>query len=555
MTDDLSPLYDEDFTPYAGFSDFISTPVFTTLLHVRNKIVLLVTGNRFGKTKYFTRLISYRIMGMSRYPEHNILLEDKCRIIRLAAQLLPEDKKNEVRNTIYPMLKAQLPSNLIVKDITMRSPVLTVSPLHGGPPIQLEFVSYGQVAQTQAGVDRRLIYADEVAPYAFYEESMPRLATTNGQFMVGMTPVEAGWMHTELYERAKVYIRTPKVRAFMEHHLNQKVPQVERTDSKSDICVIQAASDDNPVFSVMVRQKKRDIKAGKLSKEDFPYETVSEYLDSVFMYDDDDTVAMRRYGLFRQITGAVFKQFQWQTHVVSAQRYFPTGEIPRIWKHARLIDYHQSVPWAIIWIALSPDDEAFVYEEMNPDPHNWTTLGICKEMAKVSRDYKFTFNLIDKLAAHKQVNTNTSCMEDMNRIFSEMRREGLGTGGYWEEWDDRGTKGQDKIRERLINSRICGKPFNNLQKIDGKEQRLPTLWILDNCKQTALSLKNWKMEEWLSRESIITKDPKDKPEMKWSHFCKSLECCVKDSRFRARPYEYGSHREEFFKQRYFKGQR
>jgi hypothetical protein len=220
-----------------------------------------------------------------------------------------------------------------------------------------------------------------------------------------------------------------------------------------------------------------------------------------------------------------------------------------------MIDYHMSVPWAITWIALSPDDEAFVYEEFNPDPHDWTTLGICKEIATRSRDYKYSINLIDQLACTKQVNTNTSTLEDMNQIFLEMKRSGFGTGGYWEFWDDRGTKGQDKVRERLINSRICGRPFNNNQKVNGKEERLPTLWIMDNCRQVASSLKNWKMETWVDRDAIITKDPKDKTEMKWSHFNMCLEAIFKDSRFRARPYEYSNQREEFFKKRYFQGAR
>ncbi len=40
---------DIDFTPYEGFASFISTPVFSTLLNVKNSVVFLVTGNRFGK--------------------------------------------------------------------------------------------------------------------------------------------------------------------------------------------------------------------------------------------------------------------------------------------------------------------------------------------------------------------------------------------------------------------------------------------------------------------------------------------------------------------------
>ena len=556
----IEQLDEIDWSPYVGFADFIDNDVFQTLLNLRNKIVLFVTGNRFGKTKSLCRAMVYRGMGLSPIAEHNIKPEDKCRVIRFASEIMPEDKDHEVKNTVYPFLKSQLPGTMLIKDITARSPVMTFRPMLGGKPAQFEFTSYGQSTQAQAGSERRVIVPDEVCPYDYYEESMPRLATTNGQFMVGCTPVEAGWMYTEIYERARMYVRTPAIREFLLKQYGQKVKQVEKTDSKSDICVLQAATDDNPIWELMIQKKKQEIKEGIIKLEDFPYDTVSQYLDSVFMYDDPDTVAMRRYGVFRQITGAVHKEFQWTIHVIDGNKYFPQG-IDRKWKFARAIDYHQSVPWAIIWIALSPDNEAFVWDEMNPDPgHEYTTLGICQEMMNERTDrpnYSYRINLIDKLASTKQVNTNTSTTEDMNRIFREWGRLSFDKDTVWESWDDKSKKGTDKVRERLINSKICGRPFNNLQKIDGVEKRIPTLWIFDNCRQVALSLKNWKCEEWLDRSSVVTKDPKDKFEQKWSHFNQCLEAVFKDSRFRPpNTNDYANYREERFAQHnYFHGVR
>jgi len=550
---------DIDFTPYIGLADYIPNVVFSTLLDVRNKIVLVVTGNRFGKTRSISRLMVYRACGLSKYADHNIKPEDKCRVIRFGAELLPEDKDNEVKNTVYPQLKYQLPSTMMRKDITARVPVITYQPMLGGSPAQFEFTSYGQSTMAGAGVDRRVINADEVCPYDYYEESMPRLATTNGQFFVGTTPVEAGWMHTEIYERAKVYLRTQAVRAFMKKQYGQTVKQVEKTDSKADICVIQAASDDNPIWRLMLEAKKKEILEGKLKKEDWPYDTVAEYLDSVFMYDDPDTVAIRRYGIFRQITGAVHKEFQWNLHMIPEGKYFPNG-VPASWRFGRAIDYHQSVPWAIIFAAISPDDEVFIWQEMNPDPHNYTTGGICLEMMDKSLDYSYRVNLIDKLATEVQTNVTTvnrSAVQEINSFLREHGRLKYDGDSAFESWDDKTTIGEDRVRERLINSKICGKPFNNLQKINGKEVRLPTLWIFDECRQMGLSLKNWKMETWIERDSIITKDPKDKKENKWSHFNRSLECLLKDSRFRATPYVYTIHRERELDKcvGYFQGRR
>ena len=557
MADDKPPdaLYEVDWSPYSGYVDYIPNAVFSTLLELRNKIVLLVTGNRLGKTKALTRLMVYRALGQSKYADHNIKPEDKCRVIRFGAELLPEDKDNEARNTVYPQLKYQLPSTMIKKDITARSPMVTYQPVMGGKPGVFEFVSYGQSSQAQAGVDRRAIVVDEVCPYDFYEESLPRLATTNGQFLAGATPVEAGWMYAEIYERARMYVRTPAVRAFMKKQYGQDVKQVEKTDSNKDICVIQAASDDNPIWELMIQAKKDEIKKGLIKLEDFPFLTVGEYLDSVFMFDDPDTVAMRRYGIFRQITGAVHKEFSWPVHVINPQQYFH-GRMPEEWKFARAIDYHQSVPWAIIWAALSEDDELFIWEEMNPDPHNYTTGGICAEMLDKSLDYSYRVNLIDKLANETQPNVtsvNRTTTMEINSFFREKGRLNWNGDTAFEAWDDKTTTGEDRVRERLINAKICGKPFNNLQKIEGKEQRLPTLWIFDNCRQMALSLKNWKMESWIDRDSIITKDPKDKKENKFSHFNKALECLLKDSRFKVANYSYIPREDRLSPGRYFQG--
>jgi hypothetical protein len=531
---------DADYSQYEGFVNFFETPVFSTLLKLRNRVVMLISGNRFGKTLSLQRKNVYRLMGLSPIIEHNIRPEDRCRVVRLAAENLPGDSEREVRNTIYPALMNQIPKNLILKDITIRKPLVTCQPLLGGKPLQFEFVSYGQTTQSHGGVDRLWIDTDEVCDYDFYEESMPRLATTNGQFFVGTTPIEAGWMYDELFCKAKTIYRTKNVRKYMKEAMGITVGSVEHTDSKEDIAVIQAATDDNPLFQKQFNDKMKDIKEGRLKKEFFPYETVSEYLDSFFMYDDPDSVAMRRYGIFKQITGAVHKEFEWNTHVISEGKHFPNG-IPRSGKHCRMIDYHQSVPWAYCWIYIDENDEAFVVKEKEYDPYNNTTLGICRDIAENCRDYKFDFNLIDALANTTQSNSNTTVIQDMNGHFHEMKRSSFGTGGYWEPWDTKGTKGQDKIRERLINSKICGRPFNNLQKIDGVQKRLPTLWVLDSCKIVALSLKNWRKKENADddRNAVLsTKDSRDKYSQRWSHFNMCLEAAMKDSRFRGTPYNY-----------------
>ena len=72
-------------------------------------------------------------------------------------------------------------------------------------------------------------------------------------------------------------------------------------------------------------------------------------------------------------------------------------------------------------------------------------------------------------------------VDDINEHFSMLRREGVGTGGYWQTWDTKNLFGREEVRTRLYNARMVGRPFNNKITKDGVDRYLPTIWILDTC--------------------------------------------------------------------------
>jgi len=196
-------------------------------------------------------------------------------------------------------------------------------------------------------------------------------------------------------------------------------------------------------------------------------------------------------------------------------------------------------PWAIGWISLSPTNEAFIWREYYPSPENHVTLDIARNTAKLSEDYRFHLDIIDPLAAKKQPNTGFSVVDDLNRIFLELKREGIGTGASWKTWDTKSTVGRDAIRMRLTNSKLCGVPFNNRRLVNDREEFLPTLWILDNCRNSIDFMMNWKKEEWLNREMALLKDSKDSPQQKWSHFNMVWEAVFKETYFDVRALRNG----------------
>jgi hypothetical protein len=511
MKDKLTPEQIAVLNTLAGYASFKKNFIGNALGSLPYNTICMFTGNRAGKTSTAMRDYVKRILGWHTIEKKNMRPNTPVRIIRLAAQTLPAEggeEAGEVRNTLYPELRKWLPYEYIKQDITTRRPTIVVRDPQGGKDIIFEFVSYSQEVQSTAGVDRWSIYCDEEPPKKFWDEQLPRLITSNGDIILGLTPAEhITWTFQDLYERAEVYLRSEAVRKHIKETVNLDIRTVEKSGNKTGIAVIGAATDDNPMLDI---------------------NSINEKMSG---YDDPDVMAIRRYGIFKQISGTIFKDFDWKIHQIIGDKYFPEG-VPDNYLHARALDYHEHVPWAITWAALSPQDECFIYNEFNPSPEKMVTYEIARVIASKSGDQKFGLNLIDPLAAKKQSNTGMSVVDDLNRYFPDLKREGLGTGGYWVPWDTKSTRGRDEIRKRLKNSKICGRPFNNAYNDEyGVKKYRPTLWVTDTCRQFALSLKNWRMEEWADSNKLVTNDPKDRPQQKYSHFPMTLEALFKNPGF------------------------
>ena len=539
----------EILNTFENYAMFKRNWVYNQAENAPTKIIAWFTGNLFGKTGSVSHSYASRILGLYPVPKKNIAYWEcknrkeaktdadkkkeylkkhhsidsatwihskipddwtcpECgaeiirhqrqkKVFRFCSQTLPGQSANvnsegesaEVKNTQYPEFKKWLPRYLIKKDITFRNPAMTIADRFGGSDIIVEFVSYSQSVQSTAGTQRVSIWCDEQPPPDFLEEQFPRLLAEDGDLVVTCTPADRmTFLYDDVFEKAKYYIRSDSICKAM------GLERFETTDSPSDVTVIQAATDDNPTLD-------------------------ADTIEALFAeIDDPDVLAIRRYGIFKQVSGRIFKSFDWNTHLISKDKYFPEG-IPSYYNHFRGIDYHEAINWACGFMSISPQNEAFIWGEFNPSPENMITFDIAHELAVMSRDYKFTLSLIDPLANKTQSNTGLTVIEDLNRASLMYKKEGLGTGGYWIPWDTKSTRGRDEVRKRLINSAKVGKPFNNkVINKHGNKEYIPTLWILDTAKLSARSMKNWRLEEWANNTANATKDKKETPQQKWSHF-------------------------------------
>jgi phage terminase large subunit-like protein len=571
-----------------GFLSFERTWQLERFIRMPQKVIGLFTGNQSMKTSSTAYQYVLRVLGMHPVPKKNVVYFEcstrnkdnlsphghhtfidggvtvmgweagtwtkdtvpkdlKCpfcgadivihqrnkKVFRFASENLPGDKDSagdksqstEVRNTTYPEFKKWLPPFLVKRDIRFRSMSMIVhDPLtgmtfgtgenkiyHAGGDIVVEFVSYSQAVQAGAGVQRMSIWCDEEPSKEFWDEQLPRLVAEDGDIILSLTPAnKMSWSFDDLYEKASIYYRTSSVCEYLNQGAKSTadiVKPVETTSLKTSVGCMQAATDDNPTL-------------GK--------EIIEELYDQVA---DPDTLATRRYGIHRQVSGRIFKDFDYRIHFIDAEHYFPDGMFTA-WKHFLLVDFHEHNPWAVMFITLSPHNEAFVWWEWSPSPEKYVSRVIAHDIALKSAGYNFEFSLIDPLAAKNQTNTSTSTIDDLNEYFWDFKKEGICGRHNFESWDTKATSGRDAVRNRLKWSKIVKRPFNNLHKEPGREFRVPTLWVLNNCKQTAQSLKQWRMEEWTRASDNINRERKETPSQKFSHFCMCLEAAHKDSRFK-----------------------
>lgn len=545
----------EQLNQFQNFLSYKITPEFKLFLNCAAKKILWITGNQYGKTTGIVVSYVYRILGLHPIPEKNVvyfecknkhkvspyLLTEKCgvcgeelkvherhsRTIRLCSAKLPGESQNasakgdislETKNTLYPAFKRWLPPFLLKKDITARNLSQAILDPYGGSDIVLEYVSYSQEVQDTAGVQRMSIGFDEAPPQDFYEEQGPRLLMEDGDMVFAYTPADrSSWLFDELYDKAKIYYRTKTICDYL-----KESDQIKKTDSPYDIAVFQAASDDNPVI---------------------PKEIIEKQFADVA---DPDTLAIRRYGIFKQISGRIFKDFTQSVHVISWQDYFSEG-IPYDWVHGRGVDFHPQAPWAIGFASISPQNEMFIWEAFEMSPEKYTTKEIMKEIALRGRDYKFRYSLVDPLA-DATMKDKVTVLADMITELNNLYRTGIGTGGGWQTWDTKGERGRDNIKLRLKNSLLVKKPFSN--KVDGIY--IPTVWIFNTCALAYKCMYSWRWEEWADIRSQVTKEKKNKPEQKYSHINMVWEALCKEQGFRPRRDEnFTNIRRETYQ--YFRG--
>jgi len=277
---------------------------------------------------------------------------------------------------------------------------------------------------------------------------------------------------------------------------------VEHRNGGRDIEVFCWATDDNPILKT--DDVDRIMEAIGVSEDD-----------------DDDQKMMRRYGVFRQISGRIYKNFLTEIHRISFDKYFNEDAFRYFW-HYRMIDYHPTKPWYVSFVAVSPTHEWYVWHELKLMHDRATTIDLrdtIKHSSLVDEEDMYNRRtLVDPLANIAQPNSGFTIMEDLARGPEGLR----GVESAFTKTE----QARQNIRRRINNSLTCGRPGNNLRKMGEPDPRfgnyLPTLWVMDTCPGHIEHFMKWRMVDLVHEHVKATNDEK-RIAQKYSDFCRNIE--------------------------------
>jgi len=234
---------------------------------------------------------------------------------------LPESgDQDEQDNAQYVELKKLLPAELVEHDVTARSATMVVKRPVGlsSPKTVFEFRSSKQEMQDLGKIDLSSLWHDEETPKDKRGECVMRLLSEDGDEFFSLTATNPyTYTYDEIFNQASLIYRTKTITDKFGGEKYEK-----KKTGRSIACMFMA-TDDNPILD-------KDV------------------VDRIFEdITDPDELAVRRYAVFKQVSGRIFKTYDPSICYIDFNKYFPSC-IPSRWVHARGIDYHESrLPWSV----------------------------------------------------------------------------------------------------------------------------------------------------------------------------------------------------------------
>lgn len=294
-----------------------------------------------------------------------------------------------------------------------------------------DFASYDQEARKIAGRDYDYGAGDEPMPRDFWMELFPRLMDRCGRFWWTLTGVAQPWMFDEIYCRG-----------------------------------MSTAEEDANWFAVVAHQDEN------------PHLDHDPEAESVW---DEDEIEARRTGSWKHLSGRVYKTFDEDVHVCEP------FEIPSDWPRVCVCDPHDRRPFAIIWAAINPQNDFFIYREWPDQPYERIrscdmSIGEYADLIQsLEGDEDVRFRLMDP-------RFGVAAKVGMEPVADRFVKHGL----YFDTRFARPSIGPGELSTRHMAVRKL--LFWN-KKLPLDELNRPKLYVFDNCRNVIWSFLHYVWDE------------------------------------------------------------
>ncbi|RKZ07376.1 hypothetical protein DRQ05_03195 [bacterium] len=305
----------------------------------------------------------------------------------------------------------------------------------------IEFMSYDQELQKFSAVSLHAVWFDEEPPERVFNENLMRVIDTRGKLLLTFTPLHGmNWLYQLIHS--------------------------DKTDPVTGeplVGLVTASIWDNPHV---------------------PLEEVE--MIKAFCRDPDE-LAARLEGKFFTRAGLIYKEFDRRFHVVDP---FP---IPEDWMICISIDHHVRNPQAVIFAAIDPDDNIWVYDEFY---EHALVPEVCKAIKEKTMGRKIALAIIDVNAATPDAITGKSAKTEywQHGIYVVPAKKGKGSV----------LEGIAKVRDYFVKGKLK---------------------IFSNCRETIRQIEIYRWAEY-STKMRDRHDPKEAPLKKEDHLCDSLRMLV-----------------------------
>jgi hypothetical protein len=367
--------------------------------------------------------------------------DDPDRIVRLAngrpipvpnvGRIIAQNYQQAINQTIWPKLQEWAPRGWykIKKD-------------QRGIPVQMTWandsviylMSNDQDDMAFEGTNGHWVWADEPIDYSKYVGLKRGLVDFSGHMWMTMTPLTQPWIHDVIVQRANEQDGSVRLFKF----------------SIWDNCV------DN---------------GGHLRRED-----IEEFLSDL----REEELEARLHGNFLHLAGRVFKAWN-----PEPPYWIPHHNVPDTWPRVCVIDPHPRKPVAVLWMAITPDDQVVCYRDLF-DPKLVTISQVAdkiKEMEGWTQTHDgdwvrgveaepVAMRIIDNSANEQERTSGDTVWKRfaMEQLWCQLAKKRNAQAGY------------DAIHEAL--------------RIGKYEWEEPQLVVFDSCRHVKNNFQNFCWDDW-----------------------------------------------------------